>query len=127
MLTMRVRFLFVFLFFICQVHLLAQKKVFGKVTDVGDNPLIGVAVYLNNTSIGTTTDDEGEFELTLKDGAYDLIVSYLGYETIRYALTNEAGNKELVLKMKMKNNVLDEIVLSKIYTVTNSIVQTKDL
>jgi len=57
----------------------AQTRISGKVLDSNNHPLIGAAVYLNNTSIGTTTNDLGEFELFIKAGVHDLIISYLGY------------------------------------------------
>ena len=36
----------------------AQVRIVGKVIDQNNEPLIGAAVYLNNTTIGTTTDDQ---------------------------------------------------------------------
>ena len=74
------------LFIILGFNNYAQTRISGKVIDTNNIPLIGAAVYLNNTSIGTTTDDLGEFELYIKEGIYDLIVSYLCYETIKYQI-----------------------------------------
>lgn len=70
----------------------AQTRISGKVLDSNNLPLIGAAVYLNNTSIGTTTNDLGEFELFIKAGVHDLIISYLGYETIQYQIDTKKNN-----------------------------------
>ena len=88
-----------------------QKRVFGKVVDIDNNPLIGAAIYLNNTSIGTTTDDKGEFELRLKSRNVEIIVSYLGYETIKYTLDSENIYKKLIFQLIRKVNVLNEVVI----------------
>ena len=90
----------------------AQKRISGRVIDAENNPLIGAAVYINNTSIGTTTDDKGEFELTLKKGVHNIIVSYLGFETLQYSLDIDKYEKPLVFKLAQKANVLDEVVIS---------------
>jgi hypothetical protein len=95
----------------------AQTRISGKVIDSDNIPLIGAAVYLNNTSIGTTTDYLGEFELYIKAGVHDLIVSYLGYETIKYQIDTHNPVKKITFKTKEMGNVLDEIILqNKKYT-----------
>jgi hypothetical protein len=38
-------------------------------------PFQDVAVYLNNTMLGTTTNGDGEFLIPVKDGVYKLIIS----------------------------------------------------
>lgn len=93
--------------------LLAQKTITGRVIDEKNNPLEGASVYLNNTSIGTTTNDKGEFELDVKTGTYDLIASYLGYQTAQYTFNTESINRSIVFKLEVKANMLDEIVISK--------------
>ncbi len=101
-----------FIFFVvatCIAH--AQIRISGKVLDNKNTPLEGATVYLNNTSIGTTTNHLGEFGLQINEGVYDLIVSYLGYETIRYQIDTNKPNKRLTFKTKAANNLLDEIVI----------------
>ena len=89
----------------------AQIRISGKVLDNEGISLEGASVYLNNTSVGTTTNDLGEFELLINEGVYDLIVSYLGYETIQYKIDTSKPNKPLVFKTKPSDNLLDEIVI----------------
>ena len=45
-------------------------------------PLIGAAVQLSGTNIGTITDVDGNFEPAgLRNGTYKLIISYVSYCT----------------------------------------------
>jgi hypothetical protein len=60
----------------------AQFSVSGKIVDsASKEPLTGASVYCQNTTIGTTTNKQGEFSLSLKPGGYELIISFTGYQT----------------------------------------------
>ncbi|PQJ79676.1 carboxypeptidase-like regulatory domain-containing protein [Polaribacter porphyrae] len=76
-------------------------------------PLESVAVYLNNTMLGTTTNADGEFSIPVKEGQHELIVSYLGYKKIAYSLNTSTYTKPLVFALVEEENVLDEIVIKK--------------
>src|ERR1700743_105088 len=54
----------------------------GRVTDsAGGKPLGGVSVFLNSTSRGTVTRDDGTFTLAIPKGSYQLIFSTGGSST----------------------------------------------
>jgi hypothetical protein len=108
---MKNRFLFVCLF--VTTFCLAQLTIKGTVYQV-NGPLEGVAVYLNNTMLGTTTNADGEFSIPVKEGHYDLIISYLGFKKINYALNTLSYAKPLVFALEEEENVLDEIIIKKI-------------
>lgn len=61
----------------------AQKTIQGQVLDaLNKTPLDGVSVYFDGSSLGTITDAQGKFELTVPSSiSAPLIVSYMGYET----------------------------------------------
>ncbi|MFZ9662178.1 MAG: carboxypeptidase-like regulatory domain-containing protein, partial [Chitinophagaceae bacterium] len=62
-----------------------------------------------NTTSGTVTDANGEFHLTLKEGGYDLIVSYSGYTTeVKRISSTDELNSALIF-MKEKEQVMEEI------------------
>ena len=64
------------------VVMMAQQKVTGNVQDAKTGePLIGVSVLEVGTMNGNVTDLDGNFVLTVQDGA-QLQLSYIGYETI---------------------------------------------
>ena len=60
----------------------ADIHVKGTVIDAdGSEPMIGVTVLVEGTTVGTVTDFDGNFELTVPDKA-TLQLSYIGYKTI---------------------------------------------
>lgn len=61
--------------------LLAQKSIKGQVTDQNNDPLIGVNVQANLSSLGAITDANGVFELTISANDERLFFSYIGYIT----------------------------------------------
>ncbi len=78
-----------------------------------NGPLENVAVYLNNTMLGTTTDENGEFSIPVKSGQYDLIVSYLGFKKINYSLNTATYSKPLVFALEEDDEMLNEIIIKK--------------
>ena len=63
----------------------------GIVTDsVTGKPLAGVSIYLNNTSKGTTSRNDGTFLFPLPPGTYQLVVTAIGYATF---VTEVNGNR----------------------------------
>jgi len=78
-----------------------------------NGPLENVAVYLNNTMLGTTTDENGKFSISVKSGQYDLIVSYLGFKKINYSLNTATYSKPLVFALVEDDEMLNEIIIKK--------------
>ena len=55
-------------------------RIIDKVTQL---PIETVAVYFDNTTIGTTSKENGEFSITYLDAVQStLVISYLGYEKV---------------------------------------------
>ena len=61
-------------------------KVTGVVTDSEKLPVMGAAVMVSGTSIGTATDLDGNFEIDVPSGAI-LEISSIGYETRKVKAT----------------------------------------
>ena len=59
----------------------AQNIVKGKVVDTNNQPLLGANVFWQNTSIGASTDVNGEFSISKTDVTNSLLVSYIGFKT----------------------------------------------
>src|SRR5512135_1419671 len=94
--------LFLFLLLPAMTH--AQGRIEGRVLDnATGQPLAGASVYLNNTTIGTTTRSDGSYSLPrINAGKYDLVVSYVGYEAILYELEIKSNDLRLVFRMDAK-------------------------
>ncbi|MFZ9661369.1 MAG: carboxypeptidase-like regulatory domain-containing protein, partial [Chitinophagaceae bacterium] len=86
-------------------------RVTGRVLDsITQQPLQGASVFCQNTTSGTVTNSNGEFNLNLKDGGYDLIISYSGYTTeIKRISSNDEHLIQLDILMKEKEQVMEEI------------------
>ena len=92
-------------FLLCSTVMLAQNKVSGTVLDATGEPLIGVSVLEAGTNNGVVTDYDGNFALTVKQGAR-LTFSYVGYTTKTLAAAN--GMK---VTLEEDNKVLNEVVV----------------
>ena len=69
----------------------SEAKISGRIKDANDkSAIIGATVLLMQDTLqigGTTTDGSGKFTMDAVNGYYILELSYIGYETIRMALT----------------------------------------
>ncbi|MDG1451862.1 MAG: carboxypeptidase-like regulatory domain-containing protein, partial [Polaribacter sp.] len=104
---------FIGLLFVGLTSILGQtNSISGKITSKGE-ALPFVNVYLTNTSIGTSTNEKGFFELkNISNGKYTLISSAIGFnsKSIKIRLT---GNQKIVKNFNLsENNSLEEIVIS---------------
>ena len=90
-------------------------KMTGNVVDVDDLPLIGVNVVVKGTTVGTTTDLDGNFVLEGKHGDI-LVFSYIGM------VSQEVEFKGQPLRIVLKDDAeaLDEVVVIGYQTVKKS-------
>lgn len=83
----------------------------GKIVDENDQPLEGVSVYFDGTTIGTTTNTIGFFEFNLQSiPNATLVISYIGYESVYLNSIQSSIN----LKLKPNAIALKEVVLEPI-------------
>ncbi|MBR6433348.1 MAG: SusC/RagA family TonB-linked outer membrane protein, partial [Bacteroides sp.] len=111
----------------CIPFMLAQGhiKVSGKVVDDLNEPMIGVSILEKGTDNGVITDMDGNYSLSVKEGA-TIVYSYIGYLT--QEKTAVAGVMDVILKEDSKT--LDEVVVvgygvQKKSSVTGAISQVK--
>lgn len=65
--------------------------VSGTVSSEDDEPMPGVNVLEKGTTNGTTTDAEGKYSLSVRDGEAVLVFSFIGYVTQEVALNGRSG------------------------------------
>ncbi len=69
---------------------ISAQNIFGKVTNDKKEQLTGASVYWLGTTIGVTTGNEGEFEISSKDiSNKKLIASYVGHSPDTMDITNQ--------------------------------------
>ncbi|WP_299710278.1 DUF5686 family protein [uncultured Tenacibaculum sp.] len=87
----------------------AQLIVKGKVVDEFDNPMPFVNVYIQGTTNGTTTDDDGRFAFQMKKRRGVLEVSFVGFQTQTITITPKT--KFLNIVLKEGTDVLEEVIV----------------
>ncbi len=85
------------------------RKIQGTVTDVNDEPLIGVSIRIGDTTTGTITNIDGAFNLDLPAGKSELIFSYVGYVTQHLKVGPKSDMKVI---LKEDGHVLSEVVVT---------------
>ena len=104
-----------FLFLLSGFIASAQFTVTGVVMDSSNRePMALASVFCQNTTLGTSTNKQGEFSLTLQSGGYDLIFSYTGYQTQTIRVTE---NNKLEVLMAKEDKSLKEVVVSNSFAV----------
>lgn len=81
--------------------------------DFDNSPIPFANVLVKGTSIGTTSDEDGKYELSIDAGKKILVFSFLGYETVEVPVTIVAG-KNIKLDQVLVSGggqTLDEVVL----------------
>jgi len=91
-------------------NLSAQIPIKGTVV-YNNEPLESTTVYLNNTTYGTITNKTGEFNLSINEGVYELIISHIGFKTITHNLDTSTYNNSQIFSLTEENVILDEVVV----------------
>ncbi len=91
------------------VFAIAQKTVTGTITDDKGSGLVGASVAVKGTTVGTVTDLDGKFSLSVPDGTTTLVVSSIGLETKEIKL---GASSDVSLKMYADTKALSEVVVT---------------
>src|SRR5688572_6210428 len=95
------------LFLLTSIHAIAQKRlVTGKISDA-TGPLPGVNLILKGTTIGTTSNANGEYSLEVDAGDI-LVASFIGYRTKEVPVGNQT---QISIVMEADISTLEEIVV----------------
>lgn len=99
------------LFTVTTVHAQKKTEISGKIggidSDGNHSPLVGAYLIWQGSSLGTVTDENGEFTIEKPDSLRFLIVSYVGFinDTI------DTRNQTFIHTMLQSDNVLDEVTI----------------
>jgi len=91
----------------------AQNKIAGIVTNIQNEPLEGVEIYAEELHKGTSTNEEGYYELTnLPTAKIKITVAFIGYQTETRIINIQ--NTETVINFNLEEAVfkMDEIIIS---------------
>jgi len=110
--------LFFLVFISASVFSQTTYTVTGKIID-GDTklPLQAASVFAQNTTLGTATDEGGNFKLQLPNGGYDLVVTFTGYQTETKRIST--GDNNIVIEIKQKQKEMQDVVVKATFEVAD--------
>lgn len=85
-----------------------SNTVSGTVFDEQREPLIGASVLVPGTTVGTSTDVQGRYSVTVPNGASSLQFNYIGYKSQTRAIAGNTMN----VRMQEDAAQLDEVVVT---------------
>lgn len=81
----------------------------GRVTDINNHPLPGVAVRLKDSQIGTSTQTDGTYSLNVPDAGGVLSFRYLGYTSKEVPIN---GQTVINVQLEQTSSQLNEVVVA---------------
>ena len=90
-----------------------ENVIKGKVVDVHGKPLPGVTIRVDSTSLGCSSNVDGEFELTLRQDKGHLVFSFIGFKTKRVAFTR---GKFLSVTLEEEVTEMEEVIVNGMFT-----------
>ncbi|NJL14524.1 MAG: TonB-dependent receptor [Microscillaceae bacterium] len=92
--------------------LLAQSAtVRGRVSDASGAPLPFASLYAEGTSIGTTTNEEGDYSLRLAPGTYQLVFQFVGFKKQVQSITMAGEDILLDVTLSAEALLLKDILV----------------
>ncbi len=93
---------------VCISMAFAQRSISGTVTDESGSPLPFANVFVEGTTVGTTTDIDGNYTLKVPEGATTIVVAYTGYGDTKLAL----GDSNSLNFTMAEGEILDEVIVT---------------
>lgn len=104
--------------------LISFAQIKGTVKDENGKPLPYVNIYIENTYIGTTSNELGKYELNSKDQKnIHLIFQHLGFKTQKHWVTSTQVPYQLDITLLEENYELKELVINTSENPTNEIIK----
>ena len=95
---------------LCATITWAQRVVTGQVlSNETRTPLQGVSIIIKNTKTGTTTDENGNFRLSVPSNAKTLVVSFTGFGNKEINLSGTQSSYEVALETNVQ--AMNEVVV----------------
>ncbi|MDR1222769.1 MAG: TonB-dependent receptor [Tannerella sp.] len=108
--------LFLFILSTCQMTFAQNTNhrvtVRGKITDSQTGEMLpGASILIKGTTIGSTSDNEGNYTLSLEKGNYVITATYMGYEMQEINI-NANASQTIDVKLNPNTQELTEVVVS---------------
>ena len=111
-------------FFVLFLSINVTSQIKGKVVDTKNNPLSFVSIYLDGTITGTTSNEDGFYELPIKKtGNYTVVFQYLGFKTLKKSVKITSFPFRLNVKMIEEQVTLSEVNINSKENPANKIIR----
>ena len=103
-----------YLFVLLVLSFYSNAQIKGTISDEKGKPLPFVSVYEESTYNGTTSNEQGNYQLNIKSGGKNKIVfQLLGFKTKKIAIPTEKSSFILDVKMLEESYSLNEVIINK--------------
>ncbi len=106
--------IFILIFFTSSITIgYTQNKLSGKIVDENDESLFGVQIYSEELQIGTTSDENGDYEIKgIPNGKHVFTFSFIGFETQQKHITLYNENSTINITLFETVFHMDEVIVS---------------
>ena len=98
-----------FVFFFCFLSTItfvleAQQKITGHIFDATDeSPVAGASIFVANTTIGTTSDENGRYTIIVAgEGSFEIVVSHVGYQPVFHKINAPKPSHQIDVILEIK-------------------------
>ncbi len=92
---------------------MVSAQVVGEITDTKGEKLPYVNIYLENSFTGTTSNQEGNYELEIsKPGDYTIVYQFLGYKTQKKQVNIQSFPYTINVSLAEESTSLEEVVIN---------------
>ena len=90
----------------------AQQVVTGRITDGTDGtPIPGAEIFIANTTIGTTSNESGNYSITVPlKGSFEFVVSHVGYQPVFHKIDVPKSLHQIDVAMEV--NDIQEVIIT---------------
>ena len=90
-----------------------QTAIFGTIRDEATGePLFDAAIYIDSLQIGSTSNENGYYELHLQPGSHLVRYSFLGYKTLEERVIVTNSRKRVNINLSMESQILDKVLIT---------------
>ncbi len=84
------------------------KDISGKIVSENGDPIAGASIVVKGTSVGTSSDANGNFKLETAQEKVTLVISFVGFETKEVVVS---GNAPINITLANKSEAMEDIVV----------------
>lgn len=103
----KILWLLLVIFSVVTMHAQDRQKITGSVLDKNGVPLPGASIVVKGTTIGTSTDFDGNFTLNAPQDATTLVASYIGYTTKEVPISKDP----ITITLQEDASQLEEVIV----------------